>query len=165
MDKVRGIRKTIREINTSMNVTRNLIQVMDDELRGILEAETNELVASNFSLFDDWWEQNLEVINDESVVSSTDLWTRFKQENKLMISDMNITGDKFKQYIKTKVPLSSIILRNKNANSAFDIKGFRMKEIFNKAKKEIEVEEKIDVEFNEEIIENKKKKIIKKLKN
>ena len=78
---------------------------------------------------------------------------------------MNITGDKFKQYIKTKVPLSSIILRNKNANSAFDIKGFRMKEIFNKAKKEIEVEEKIDVEFNEEIIENKKKKIIKKLKN
>ena len=163
MDKVRNIRKTIREINTSMNATRNLIQVMDDELKGILEAETSELVASNFSLFDDWWELNLEVINDESIVSSTDLWTRFKQENKLMISDMNITGDKFKQYIKTKVPLSSIILRNKNANSAFDIKGFRMKEIFNKAKKEIEVEEKIDVEFNEEIIENKKKKIIKKL--
>ena len=99
MDKVRGIRKTIREINTSMNVTRNLIQVMDDELRGILEAETNELVASNFSLFDDWWEQNFEVINDESLVSSTDLWTRFKQDNKLMISEMNITGDKFKQYI------------------------------------------------------------------
>jgi hypothetical protein len=157
MDKVRGIRKTIREINTSMNVTRNLIQVMDDELRGILEAETNELVASNFSLFDDWWEQNLEVINDESLVSSTDLWTRFKQDNKLMISEMNITGDKFKQYIKTKVPLSSIILRNKNANSAFDIKGFKMRE-----QKEIVLEEKIELELNEEVL--KKKKIIKKNK-
>ena len=157
MDKVRGIRKTIREINTSMNVTRNLIQVMDDELRGILEAETNELVASNFSLFDDWWEQNLEVDKDEYTVSSTDLWTKFKQENKLMINEMNITGDKFKQYIKTNVPLSSIILRNKNSNSAFDIKGFKIRE-----QKEIVLEEKIELELNEEVF--KKKKIIKKNK-
>ena len=160
MDKVRNIRKTIREINTSMNTTKNLIQVMDDELRGILEAETSEIVASNFSLFDDWWELNLEVTNDESLVASTDLWTRFKQENKHFINDMDISGDKFKQYIKTKVSLSSIILRNKNSNSAFDIKGLRIKNNEN-----IEVENKIDVEFNEEIIENKKKKIIKKLKN
>jgi hypothetical protein len=154
MDKVRGIRKTIREINTSMNATRNLIQVMDDELRGILEAETNELVASNFSLFDDWWEQNLEVVTDESIVSSTDLWTRFKQENKLMINEMNITGDKFKQYIKTKVSLSSIILRNKNSNSAFDVKGIKMRE-----QKEIVLEEKIELELNEKIIKSNKKKV------
>jgi hypothetical protein len=49
MDKVRNIRKTIREINTSMNATRNLIQVMDDELKGILEAETSE--NRSFKLF------------------------------------------------------------------------------------------------------------------
>ena len=157
MDKVRNIRKTIREINTSMNATRNLIQVMDDELRGILEAETGEIVASNFSLFDDWWEQNLEVTNDESLVASTDIWTRFKQENKLMISEMNITGDKFKQYIKTKVPLSSIILRNKNANSAFDLKGFKMRE-----QKEVVVEAISELELNEDVL--KKKKVVKKEK-
>jgi hypothetical protein len=157
MDKVRNIRKSIREINTSMNATRNLIQVMDDELRGILEAETGEIVASNFSLFDDWWEQNLEVTNDESLVASTDIWTRFKQENKLMISEMNITGDKFKQYIKTKVPLSSIILRNKNANSAFDLKGFKMRE-----QKEVVVEAISELELNEDVL--KKKKVVKKEK-
>ena len=157
MDKVRNIRKTIREINTSMNATRNLIQVMDDELRGILEAETSEIVASNFSLFDDWWELNLEVTNDESLVSSTDLWTRFKQENKLLISEMNITGDKFKQYIKTKVPLSSIILRNKNANSAFDVKGLKMSE-----PKEVVVEAITELELNEDAL--KKKKVVKKVK-
>jgi hypothetical protein len=158
MDKVRNIRKTIREINTSMNATRNLIQVMDNELRGILEAETSEIVASNFSLFDDLWELNLEVTNDESIVASTDLWTRFKQENKLMINDMNITGDKFKQYIKTKVPLSSIILRNKNANSAFDLKGLKMSE-----PKEVVVEAITELELNEDAL--KKKKVVKKVKN
>jgi hypothetical protein len=55
IDKVKNVRKTIREINTSMNATRNLIQVMDDDLRGLLENETNEIVTSYFSLFDDWW--------------------------------------------------------------------------------------------------------------
>ena len=157
MDRIRNIRKSIREINTSMNATRNLIQVMDDELRGILEAETSEIVASNFSLFDDWWEQNLEVTEDDSFVASTDLWTRFKQENKMMINEMNITGDKFKQYIKTKVPLSSIVLRNKNANSAFDIKGLKMSQ-----HKEVVVEAISELELNEEVL--KKKKIVKQKK-
>jgi hypothetical protein len=157
MDKVKNIRKTIREINTSMNATRNLIQVMDDELRGILEAETNEIVTSNISLFDDWWEVNIEVVNDETFVSSTDLWTKFKQENKLMINEMNISGDKFKQYIKTKVPLSNIVLRSKNANSAFDIKGIKLAEVFENV---IVPEDKIELELNEEIL--KKKKVIKK---
>jgi hypothetical protein len=157
MDKVKGIRKTIREINTSMNATRNLIQVMDDELRGILETETTEIVTSNISLFDDWWIRNIETIGGEIAVSSTDLWSRFKQENKNIINEMDITGDKFKQYIKSKVPLSCIILRNKNMNSAFDIKGLRMKEFENTV-----VEEKIELELNEEVL--KKKKVIKKSK-
>jgi hypothetical protein len=165
MDKIKGVRKTIREINTSMNATRNLIQVMDDELRGILESETSQIVASNISLFDDWWEVNIEQTNDETMIASTDLWIRFKQENKLMINEMDISGDKFKQYIKSKVPLSSIILRSKNANSAFDVKGINLKVFENKVEEKLnEVKEKINVEFFEEISENKKKKVIKKLK-
>lgn len=152
MDKVKNIRKTIREINTSLNTTRNLIQVMDDELRGILDSETTQLLASNISLFDDWWSQNIQTVSSENTVSSTDLWSKFKQENKLLIADMNITGDNFKQYIKAKVPLSSIVLRSKNANSAFDIKGIQMTEEENV----IIAKDKIDLEFTEEAMKHKK---------
>jgi len=171
MDKVRNIRKTIREINTSMNATRNLIQLMDDELRGILEAETNDIVASNISLFDQWWEENVEGNDEETLIASTDLWNRFKQENKVLINEMNISGDKFKQFIKTKVPMSSIVLRNKNSNSAFDIKGIKMKE---KTKEEDKIQDFVEekelpemvLELNQEVIENssKRKKIVKKSK-
>jgi hypothetical protein len=146
----------VREINTSMNATRNLIQVMDDELRGILETETKDIVASNISLFDDWWEQNIETTTEENLLSSTDLWTRFKQENKLVISEMDITGDKFKNYLKSKVPLSSIILRNKNANAAFDVKGLKLK-VFENV---VEETEKIELELDEEVV--KKKRVTKK---
>ena len=158
IDKIKNVRKTIREINTSMNTTRNLIQVMDDDLRGLLENETNEIVTSNISLFDDWWEQTIEVTNDETMVASTDLWTRFKQENKLIINEMNISGENFKQYLKSKVPMSGIILRNKNANSAFDVKGIKLKVFSNKSI--TSEDEKIDIDLNDEVI--KKKKVIKK---
>lgn len=156
MDKMRNLRKTIREVNTSMNVTRNLVQLMDDELRGILEDETNEIVMSNISLFDDWWVSNIEIVSEDIVSSSTDLWTRFKQDNKSLLNEMNITGEKFKQFLKSKVPMTSILLRNKNANSAFDIKGIQMKSI------KVELLENIDIEFHDEDIQVKKKKVVKK---
>jgi len=158
MDKIRNVRKNIREINTSINATKNLISVMDDELRGMLENETNEIVMTNISLFDDWWTSNIEIVEEEIQSSSTDLWTRFKQENKSLITEMNITGEKFKQFLKSKVPMSAILLRSKNANSAFDIKGIRLKEIIGENKV---IEEKLELELNEDVI-NKKKVIRKK---
>jgi len=156
IDKIKNARKTIREINTSMNTTRNLIQVMDDELKGMIENETNEIVGSNISLFDDWWGENIEITSEEVLTSSTELWTKFKHDNKLLIIEMNISGENFKQYLKSKVPMSGIILRNKNANSAFDVKGIQLKSAQNKV---VETE-KIEIELNEEIL--KKPKIIKK---
>jgi hypothetical protein len=158
MDKIRVFRKNIREINTSMNATRNLIQVMDDELKTMLDSETNEIVSSHFSLFDDWWNENVIVTNDDTVVVSTDLWFKFKQENKDIIKEFEITTDKFRQFVKSKVSMSCITIKNKNVNSAFDIKGIQLK-VFNYKSNIIE-NEKIDIELNEEVL--KKPKIIKK---
>ena len=95
---------------------------MDYELKQMLDTETNEIVNSNISLFDDWWKENIEITDDSTIVVSTDLWFKFKQENKDLLKEFEITPEKFKQFIKSKVPMSSITIKNKNANSAFDIK-------------------------------------------
>lgn len=157
MDKIKGLRKNVREINTSMNATKNLIQLMDDQLKEILDSETSQIIESNFTLFDEWWKDNVEVTNDETIVSSTDLWFKFRQENKDVIKEFEITPEKFKQFIKSKVPLSSITIKSKNANSAFDIKGIK---INCPIEENLETPEKIDIELNEDAI--KKKKVIKK---
>ena len=146
-DKIKDIRKNIRELNTNINVTKNIIQAMDEQLKEIIEAETNAIINSNFSLFDEWWEQNIEV-SIESSELSTDLWTRIKQDKKEIIKDLDIKVDKFKQFIKTKVPISSLIIKNKNTNCAFEIKGIKLKNI----------QEKIDVEIIEYFVDNKNKK-------
>lgn len=160
MDKIKSLRKNIREINTSMNATKNLIQLMDDQLKEILDSETTELIESNFSLLDNWWKDNIIITNDDSILSSTDLWFKFKQENKDIIKEFEITTEKFKQFIKSKVPLSSITIKSKNANSAIDIKGIKISDNIVKNNIESKKTENLEIELNEEII--KKKKIIKK---
>jgi hypothetical protein len=150
-DKIKNIRKNIRELNTNINISKNIIQNMDDQLREIIESETANIINSNFSLFDDWWEENIDV-NNECSELSTDLWLRFRQDKKELIKEMDIKVEKFKQFIKTKIPSSSLVIKSKNANSAFEIKGIKLKEI------EIYVEEKIDVEFVDDMDVKKKKK-------
>jgi hypothetical protein len=150
-DKIKNIRKSIRELNTNINISKNIIQNMDDQLREILESETSNIVNSNFSLFDDWWDKNIE-LNNEGNELSTDLWMRFRQDKKELIKEMDIKVENFKQFIKTKTPSSSLVIKSKNANSAFEIKGIKLKEI------EIYVEEKIDVEFVDDMDMKKKKK-------
>ena len=157
MDKVKNLRKGIREINTTINVTKNMIQVMDDQLKEILESETSTIVESNYSLFDDWWSKNIELTDEDVRLLSTDLWFKFKSDNKGELNDFNITPDKFKQFVKSKTPLSNIVLKNKNVNSAFEIKGIKIKS----------TEEKMAAPVLEVVLvdDNKKKnKIIKKSK-
>ena len=65
------------------------------------------------------------------------------------IDEMNISGDKFNQYIKSKVPLSSILLRSKNINYAFDIKGLKLKE---KKENMLLTNAKMDIVLNEDTL-------------
>ena len=128
MDKIKSFRKKIREINTTLNTTKNLLQMMDDEMKEMIATETTEIVESNFSLFDEWWSSNIEVSsNDKDIILSTDLWHKFKQDNKDMLKEFEITSEKFKLFIKSKVPDCSLIIKTKNQKSAFDIKGIKMK--------------------------------------
>jgi hypothetical protein len=153
MDKIRNMRKTMREINTTLNTTRNMLQLMDDEFKEILSSETEKIVESNYSMFDDWWETNIELTNGDEKILSTDLWFKFKQDNKSEMKEFDVTTDKFKQYIKAKVPMTSILLKSKNANSAFEIKGVTWKNV----KKDIEVP-KLEFVLVEDVKQTKKSK-------
>ena len=160
MTKVKNIRKTMREINTSLNSTKNLLQVVDDQLKEILEEETEQIVASNYSVFDSWWDLNIKQTDENVSLVSTDLWIKFKHDNKSLLNDLDITTDKFKQYIKTRVSMSNIILKNKNTHSAFEIKGIKW--ISNDVKLE---SVNMDILLVDTELKPEKKKVITKSKN
>ena len=121
-DQIKNIRKIIRELNTTIGLFKKQVETVDYELKDLLDFETTELVESNFSVFDDWWKNNIDFVNhSEQKIKSTDIWFRFKQENKDIVKQLNITTDKFKQYVKSILPMTSYDIRSNHG--AFEIKG------------------------------------------
>lgn len=151
-DKIKNIRKTIRELNTNINVSKNIVQNMDDNLREIMDYETGNIINSNFSIIDDWWCDNIE-LKDGCTALSTDLWMIFKQDKKNLIKEFDIKVENFKQFIKTKIPSSCLVVKSKNVNSAIEIKGIKLKQV------EVNTEEGVELELvDSEVNTNIKKK-------
>ena len=142
--KIKNVRKIIREINLNIGVFKKQIDSIDFELKDLLEIETNQLIESNFSLFNNWWNENIISSSEEKVIVSTEIWFRFKQENKDIIKEFNLTPDKFRQFIKTKLPVTSYCIRGKKGEGSYDIKGmdWKPKEPENKVKTKKIVKEK-----------------------
>jgi hypothetical protein len=126
-NKIKNVRKIIREINLNIGIFKKQIESIDFELKDLLEIETNQLVESNFSLFNNWWNENIIPTTEESILVSTEIWFRFKQENKEIIKEFDLNPDKFRQYIKTKLPMTSYSIRGKKGEGSYDIKGITWK--------------------------------------
>jgi hypothetical protein len=153
-DKIKSVRKTIRELNTTIGIFKKQVENVDYELKDMLDTETNEIVESNFAIFDNWWNDNIVQTTEDVSLVSTDIWFKFRQDNKDCIKEFDITPDKFREFIKSKFPMTSYSIRNKSSSSAIDIKWIKWKnaeEVLEKVSPEMEVVEK----------EPKKKKVIK----
>ena len=152
VDKIKNARKNIRELNSTITIFKKQVDMLDYELKEMIEYQSENIVESNYTIFDEWWINNIEVTNDSSsFIVSTELWVKFKQDNKELIKEFDLTTDKFKEYIKLKVPLSSLELKS-NLKGAITIKGIKLKVL--------EMEEiKLDLELDEKVV---KKKIIRK---
>jgi hypothetical protein len=152
-DKIKNLRKNIRELNTNMNTHKNIIQCMDDNLREMLEIETNELAESSFSLFENYWSENIES-KDKKILISTDIWNKFKIQNKDLVKEFSLTSEKFKKFLKTKLCFDS--LREVSKGGAYEIQNVYWKSSLEEKKG---VESLIDVELKAEVVT--KKKIVK----
>lgn len=126
MDKIKALRKIIREVNASLNHSKNLVQTMDDQLRGMLDQETSNLVDSHVALFDAWWTSSVTLDPSAPPLLSTDAWFHFREQHRSLLKSMDITIDKFRAFVKAKVPVSHLLLKSKHPNSAFELLGMRL---------------------------------------
>jgi len=153
VDKIKNARKNIREINTTITVFKKQVDMLDYELKEMIEYQSDNIVESNYSILDEWWVNNIEVSKEECQIISTELWMKFKQDNKELIKEFDLTTEKFKEYIKLKIPLNYLELKS-NLKGAIIIKGIKYKEKVEKIE-----EIKLDLELDKKVV---KKKLIKK---
>ena len=137
----------------SVNLLNNSLKNFDNELLEMLSIVSDDIVNEKYQMdnkIKEWWDNNIEYVNDEEIkMTSTEIWNKFKKDNKEYIGDNKITIDNFKDIITCNIVNSSTYIeKSKNIIEFF---GFKWKE------KKVEIIENIEIEN----IEIKKKKNVK----
>ena len=147
------------EIKRGINVFNNSLKNLDGELLEMLSLVSDDIINEKYQVdnkIKEWWDNNIEYMNDEeSKMSSTEIWNKFKKDNKEYVGDNKISIDTFKEIITGNIVNSSnYIEKSKNI---IEFNGFKWREI-----KLTEIKDLIIENIATEDIEIKKIKKIKK---
>jgi hypothetical protein len=109
---------------------------------------TNEMSKNEFdksSKIKEWWNENIEYDdNNENKLTSTEVWTRFKKENKLYVDENKLLIEDFKTHIKNFIDVNNYVEKSKKGS--VDFIGFKFKDLLVSQEIEnIKKEEKFEV--------------------
>jgi hypothetical protein len=128
-DKIKNIKTIIRELNTTIGIFKKQVESLNFEVLRMLEMETNTnaIMETNYPMIDEWWNLNIEYTDEDVQLISTNLWNIFKQDNKELIKNNEITSDDFKKYITNKLSSDNYTMKSKN--SSIIINNYKLKNI------------------------------------
>lgn len=149
-DKIKNIKTIIRELNTTIGIFKKQVESLNFEVLRMLEMETNTTMeTNNYPMIDEWWNLHIEYTDEDVQLISTNLWNIFKQDNKELIKNNEITSDDFKKYITTKLSSDNYTMKSKN--SSIIINNYKLKNI----KSESSLKQQSNKIVSEEDINNK----------
>jgi len=130
--QIENLQERSAELRRGMNVLNNTLKHIDNDLIEMLSLVSDEFVNDKFALNDkinSWWDSNITFSNDESKMTSTEIWNKFKKENKEYVQENKLTIEIFKEKITCIVNSSNYIEKTKKG--VIDFIGFKWKEIKN----------------------------------
>jgi len=128
---INNLQDRASEIRRGLNISYNILTNLDNDLLEMLSLASNEIVNINFELnnkINEWWNDNIEYVNDESKMTSTELWNKFKKDNKEYVGENKITIEDFKNIVTGYVVNSSTYIE-KSKKSVIEFIGFKWKQI------------------------------------
>jgi hypothetical protein len=172
--QIENLQDRSSELRRNINTSFNILKQMDIDLLELLMINSDKIININLEFSNkikNWWENNLENTTDEKKITSTEIWIKFKKENKEYILENKITIDQFKEEITSLLDNSKYIEKTKK--SAIEFIGYKFKnEIIEKEKKLLNTKiKKIQTEIKTEILnkfylsEEQDKKIINEYDN
>ena len=149
-NKIRNLQNRSLEMKRNINNATNILKEMDVDLLELLTLVSNEIINTNIEknkIISDWWEKNYEFTGVEGDnLISTDLWNKFKRDNKDNLE--NITIDLFKDKLMKLVGTSNYIEKNKK--KFIEIVGYKQ----NMTEYKILPIEKIEVNLSDNILQS-----------
>ena len=139
--QIENLQERAAELRRGMNVLNNTIKHIDNDLLEMLSLVSDEFVNDKFALNDKingWWDTNIEFSNDENKMTSTEIWNKFKKDNKEYVGENKITIESFKSIITSIISTSAYIEKGKK--STIEFVGFKWKQIEVKPIDNLEIE-------------------------
>jgi len=129
--QIENLQESTREMKRNINTSNNILKKMDKDLMDMLGEFTNKIIYNKFDLLSKiniWWNENIELTNEKCKLLSTEIWNKFKRENKEYIEENKITIEQFKEKITNIVNSSNYIEKN-SKKGAIEFIGYKFKEI------------------------------------
>ena len=166
LQKIKTAYKRISEMKRNIVSMSQTAKDIENDMIDSINMFTNELSKNEFDKslkIKEWWNENIEFDdNNESKLTSTDIWTRFKKENKLYVDENKMLVDDFKTCVKNFVDVNNYVEKSKKGSIEFI--DFKFKDLLVvKESEKVKSEEKLEVELNIPKLSVKKKRVKKEI--
>lgn len=166
LQKIKTLQKRLSEMKRNITSMSQTAKDIENDIIDIISMFTNELSKNEFDKslkIKEWWNENIEYDgNGENKLTSTEVWARFKKENKLYVDENKMLIEDFKTHIKNVIDVNNYAEKSKKGS--VDFIGFNFKDLLVCTETEnVKSKEKLEVELNiPNVVEKKKQKRIKK---
>jgi hypothetical protein len=161
--QIKSTQKKVTDMKRCITSMSQTAREIETDLLNSLSLLTNEVIKEEYSKYDnikEWWYKNIEYdeTNKEQILLSTDVWNKFKKENKNYINENNIVVDDIKKFIKTYIENDKY--NEKSKKGAIELLGFKFVSIEeNIEEKEIKNNIEIEIKEQQNKVKNKKTKV------
>jgi len=139
IEKIKISQKRLIEMRKYVTSMSQTIKDIDKDLINTLELLTNELVENEClknKKIKEWWNDNIEYIGEKGqILTSTDIWSKFKKDEKEYVNENNLLVDEFKEILKSFLELGAY--SEKSKKGALEFVGFKYKSILELTKKKV----------------------------
>jgi len=155
--KFKQLQERSTEMRRNMNGTLKILKDIDNDIIELLSLVSNEIMLNVYeknNVINEWWNNNIEYTEDDNKLVSTEIWNKFKKENKEYVLEKKISIEIFKEIIIKNISTSKYIEKTKKG--AIEFIGVKFKNIV--------IETNNLIIETENLIDEPKKKKVKKEK-
>jgi len=131
LQKIKMAQKRLSEMKRNVVSMSQIAKDIENDIIDAVSMFTNELSKNEFDKslkIKEWWNENIVFDdNNENKLTSSDIWIRFKKDNKLYVDENKMLIDDFKICIKNFVDINNYIEKSKKGSIEFT--GFKFKDL------------------------------------
>ena len=157
VQKIKTAQKRLSELRRSIMSMSQITKDIENDILDALSLMSNEIVKNECDKNEkikDWWDLNLVYDeNDENKLTSTEIWMKFKKDNKEYVDENKLLIEDLKNYVKIFIDIDKYVEKSKKGS--LELVGFKFKEV-------LLVSEPIEIEINIPNTVQPKKKVVSK---